>query len=164
MRKATRWRWLPRALAVSGRTRWYPALHMASEFSWLTPHGEIAAQLRAMDWSASPLGLPDAAQSLRSAINACLRSRFPMYVWWGPQSINIYNDAYTAIAGPLRHPQLFGRPAREMWPEIWETMGGFLDDVRRTGKPVYHEDLLFKLERNGGIEDAYFTFSFTGAG
>jgi PAS domain S-box-containing protein len=134
------------------------------EFEWLVKKGEIAERIRAFDWSQSPLGKPeDWPQSLRSAINVCLASKIPMYVWWGPDSINIYNDAYIPLAGKVRHPTFFGRPAREMWPEIWDTMEGFLDQIHRTGEAIQHDDLPFVLDRNGIEETSYFSFSFNPA-
>ncbi len=66
-----------------------------------------------MDWSRTPLGAMEGwPQSLRIAVGICLSSRFPMFVWWGPDLVNIYNDAYVPILGK-RHPEALGRPARE---------------------------------------------------
>jgi len=138
--------------------------HSGSDFEWLTPHGAMAARIREMDWAATALGpVTHWPQSLRTAINVVLASEIPMYVWWGPENINIYNDAYVPIVGAQRHPAFFGRPAIEMWPEIWPTMQGFLDHVRTAREAVCSEDLLFKLERNGYPENCYFTFSFNPA-
>jgi signal transduction histidine kinase len=135
----------------------------ADPFGWLTTSGEIASLLRKMDWSQSPLGKPEKwPQSLKTAINICLCSKFPMYVWWGPENINIYNDAYIEIAGAVRHPKFLGAPAREMWPEVWDTMRSFLD-ISRTGQSLTHDGLLFLLERKGFKENCYFSFSFSPA-
>lgn len=80
---------------------------------------DAAGLLDAVDWSRTPLGSREQwPQSLKLAVSLCLGSRFPMFVWWGPQLINIYNDAYVPILGQ-RHPRAFGRPARESWNEIW---------------------------------------------
>ncbi len=133
-------------------------------FEWLVQKGEIAERIRAIDWSQSPLGRPEKwPQSLRSAINICLASKIPMYVWWGPHYVNIYNDAYIPLAGKVRHPAYFGRPAREMWPEIWNTMEGFLEQIHETGEAIQHDDLEFVLERNDVEETCYFSFSFNPA-
>ena len=77
----------------------------------------MAALVRSKDWSTTPLGPMDGwPQSLRVAVGICLNSRFPMFVWWGPYLINIYNDAYVPILGK-RHPAALGRPARSTWEE-----------------------------------------------
>lgn len=74
----------------------------------------MAARMRALDWSATPLG-PSASwpQSLKTCVRILLTSRQPMFVWWGDQLINLYNDAYTSILGG-KHPAALGRPASEV--------------------------------------------------
>lgn len=90
------------------------------------PAGEMAARLRAFDWSRTPLGPIDTwPQSLRLAVGICLGSRFPMFVWWGRELINIYNDAYRPILG-ARHPAALGQPAARIWGEIWDVVGAQL--------------------------------------
>jgi len=74
----------------------------------ITP-SETATLLHSLDWSRTPLGpMTQWPQALRIAVGICLNSRFPMFVWWGPDLINIYNDAYAPILGK-RHPSAFGR-------------------------------------------------------
>src|SRR6201999_735990 len=81
--------------------------------------GQLGAMMRALDWSASPLGPPAAwPQSLKTCVRIILTSRQPMFVWWGDQLINLYNDAYCAILGG-KHPEALGQPARVVWSEIW---------------------------------------------
>ena len=75
-------------------------------------------------------------QALRIAVDICLNSRFPMFVWWGPQSINIYNDAYIPVLGQ-RHPWAFGQPAQEVWRDIWEVVGAQRDVVLQQGEPTW---------------------------
>ncbi|RZA07257.1 MAG: PAS domain-containing protein, partial [Proteobacteria bacterium] len=130
-------------------------------FGWLVRKGEMAQRMRTFDWASTELGAPASwPAGLKASVNLCLASGYPMYVWWGPSLINIYNDAYVPIAGPLKHPRCFGRPAEETWPEIWPVLEGFVDEVRRTGQSVWREELLMPVQRNGHREDAYFTFSF----
>ena len=72
----------------------------------------MAERVRAFDWASTPLGPMDRwPQSLATAVGICMNSRFPMFVWWGSQLINIYNDAYIPILGK-RHPEALGRPHR----------------------------------------------------
>ncbi len=61
-------------------------------------------------------------QSLRIALGICLNSRFPMFVWWGADRINFYNDAYVPMLGK-RHPEAFGKPAQQTWADIWDVVG-----------------------------------------
>lgn len=122
--------------------------------------GEMGALMRAHDWSASPLGSPEAwPQSLRTAIGLMLKARQPMFVAWGADLTFLYNDGYVAIFG-AKHPDALGRPFAEVWSDIWEQISPL---VERTlaGEASFHEDLLIPMERNGYREDAWFSFSYT---
>lgn len=72
----------------------------------------------------------------------------------------LYNDAYRPILGG-KHPKFLGYPADEMWAEIWDTLGPLTDTVMNTGHSTWSEDLLLLMDRNGYLEEAYFTFSFS---
>ena len=76
---------------------------------FLDAPGEMAGMMRRHDWSGSPLGPPDGwPQTLRSVVGLMLRSRFPMFVAWGPRMGFLYNDAYVDILG-AKHPSALGR-------------------------------------------------------
>src|SRR5436309_15257404 len=82
--------------------------------------GEMGALIRSLDWSQTPLGpVAQWPQSLRTSVSICLASHFPMLIWWGPQLVKIYNDAYRPMLGTIKHPKALGQPGRECWPEIW---------------------------------------------
>jgi hypothetical protein len=36
-----------------------------------------------------------------------------MFIWWGPELIQFYNDAYHQIMGPERHPSALGQRGRD---------------------------------------------------
>jgi signal transduction histidine kinase len=120
----------------------------------------MAASMRAYDWSASPLGAPHTwALGLRSAVEICLTSRFPMTVWWGPDLRYFYNDAYLPLLGD-KHPAL-GRPGHEVWGEIWHIIGPMLRSVLATGEATWSDDLLLPITRHGYWEETYWTYSFS---
>ena len=82
----------------------------------LTGGGEMGALMRARDWAATPLGrVEDWPQSLRTSVSICLNSRFAILIWWGPELVMLYNDAYREIIGS-KHPAALGEPGREMFP------------------------------------------------
>src|SRR3569832_1924199 len=121
--------------------------------------GELGARMRGHDWSTSPLGTPAHwPQSLKTAVRIMLNSRYPMFVWWGEELINLYNDAYVSVLGQ-RHPSALGRPAREVWYEIWDLIGAQSDLNLKEGKASWHDKVLLIMERNGYPEETYFTFS-----
>jgi signal transduction histidine kinase len=117
--------------------------------------------LRATDWAATPLGPMESwPQALRIAVSICLNSRFPMFVWWGPALVNIYNDAYIPVLGK-RHPEAFGRSAPATWSDIWDVVGPQMEAVMQRGEPTWNERVLLVMERNGFPEDTWFTWSYS---
>jgi PAS domain S-box-containing protein len=125
------------------------------------PSTETAALLHATDWSRTALGPMDQwPQCLRLAVGICQSSRFPMFVWWGPQLINIYNDAYVPMLGQ-RHPRAFGRPARDSWDDIWSVVGPQADTVMAKGEATWNERVRLVMERHGYSEETWFTWSYS---
>jgi len=117
--------------------------------------------MRAMDWSHTALGRPGAwPQSLRSAVSILLPSRAQIVLFWGPELVTLYNDAYRPVFG-AKHPSALGLPAREAWSEIWEsTLRALLEGVLRTGEAFWGKDLPFILERHGFPEETFFDVSY----
>jgi PAS domain S-box-containing protein len=123
--------------------------------------GEMNRLMRAHDWSASPLGPVEGwPQALKTAVRIILGSRYPMFIWWGRQLVNLYNDGYLPMLG-RRHPAALGRSAAVIWSEIWDTIGPQTDAVLGEGRATWNEERLLVLERNGYPEEAYFTFSYS---
>ena len=122
---------------------------------------EMAQRVRDFDWSATPLGpIESWPQSLLIAVSICLNSRFPMFVWWGPKLINIYNDGYIPMLG-ARHPRALGRPARDSWDDIWADVGPQADLVMHKGQATWNERVHLRMERHGFPEDTWFTWSYS---
>ena len=124
--------------------------------------GEMGALMRSLDWSQTLLGpVSGWPQSLKTAVSILLNSRYPMFVWWGRDYANLYNDAYRPILGARKHPQFLGQSARDCWADIWNVVGPMADSVFATGQPTWSENLLLIMERNGYTEETYFTFSYS---
>jgi signal transduction histidine kinase len=131
------------------------------ESNWLAGGGEMETLVRSMDWSRTPLGpIESWPQSLRTSVNLCLASRFPIVIYWGSDLVTIYNDAYVPILG-RKHPRALGQPCRHVWAEIWDVIDPMLAGVVETGEATWSNDLLLMLERRGYPEECYFSFSFT---
>jgi signal transduction histidine kinase/DNA-binding response OmpR family regulator len=128
--------------------------------AFLQGGGELGTLIRAKDWSQTPLGPPESwPQSLKTTLGIVLNSRYPMFVFWGPELIKIYNDGYRPITGH-KHPWALGRPAREVWPEIWRDIEPLVARAL-AGDPTYSDDLMLFMERSGFREEVYFTFSYS---
>jgi PAS domain S-box-containing protein len=142
-------------------SRLIPEKQTSVELDFLAGGGEMGARVRALDWSKTPLGpIATWPQSLKTSVSTCLNSRFPMLVWWGPELVKIYNDAYRPLIGS-KHPWALGSPGREVWPEIWNVIGPMLNQVMERGEATVSEDLLLLLERDGYGEECYFSFSYS---
>jgi PAS domain S-box-containing protein len=123
--------------------------------------GRTGALIRARDWSATPLGpVADWPQSLRTALGICLDCTFPILIWWGPSLVKLYNDAYADIIAD-KHPGALGGAGREVWPDIWDTIGPMLTQVMTTGQAAPAEDMCLVLDRRGYPEESYFSFSYS---
>lgn len=123
--------------------------------------GEVRALCRTIDWAATPLGAVDAwPPSLRTAVDLCLGSAFATFVWWGPELVQLYNDAALAIVR-AKHPAGIAAPARRVWSEVWPDVGFLVEHVLTTGEPARGEDLEVRPERGGNGEPAWFTFSYS---
>ena len=128
--------------------------------NWLVGGGQMGTLIRGHDWSATPLGPANTwPQSLRSAVSILLPSRAQIVLFWGPELIAIYNDAYAPVFG-AKHPWAMGRPARECWSEVWHVLGPLFEGVVRTGKAFWAKDHLFLLNRQGFLEETYFDVSY----
>ena len=88
--------------------------------SVLAGGGEMGERTRAFDWSKTPVGpVADWPSSLKTVVRTMLDSRYAMWLGWGPHFTFFYNDAYALMSLGPKHPWALGRPAREVWSEIW---------------------------------------------
>jgi two-component sensor histidine kinase len=128
---------------------------------FLTGGGEMGALTREFDWSKTSLGPPETwPQSLRVTVRLVLTSRHPMFIWWGPELIQFYNDAYRETMGPERHPSALGARGRECWDEIWDIIGPQIDYVMAGNGATWNVDQLVPVTRHGRREDVWWTYSF----
>jgi signal transduction histidine kinase len=130
--------------------------------AFLTGGGEMGELIRAHDWSLTSLGEPEKwPQSLRTVVRLMLNTRHPMYIWWGPSFLCLYNDAYRQSIGSERHPASLGKPGREVWEEIWPIIGPQIYQVMNGGGATWNENHLVPITRNGVREDVYWTYSYS---
>ena len=123
----------------------------------------MGERIAAHDWAATPVGrMARWPSSLKTSLSLCLASRYPMFLWWGSALTNFYNDAYAPVLG-ARHPDALGRNAAEIWHEIWPILGPQVDTVLATGIATWNESVPLFMERNGFLEETYFTFSYSPA-
>jgi signal transduction histidine kinase len=131
--------------------------------NFLIADGEMARLTREKDWSQTALGSPEGwQQSLKTLIDVVLNSKFPMFLFWGPELICFYNDAYRPSLGvDGKHPSILGMRAEEAWTEVWDIIKTLTDQVMSGGEAIWNEDQLVPIYRNGKIEDVYWTYSYS---
>jgi hypothetical protein len=136
--------------------------HRSNRADFLAGGGEMGALTRAYDWSATPIGAPDSwPQSLRTAVRILLNTNHPMFIWWGEELIQFYNDAYRQTMGPERHPSALGQRGRECWAEIWPIIGPQIEQVMSGGGATWHENQLIPVTRHGKLEQVWWTYGYS---
>ena len=125
--------------------------------------GEMTARCRALDWALTPLGPVERwSHSLRAVVSTLLASRHPMFLWWGPELVQIYNDAYRPSLGEGgRHPRALGMRGADFWTDIWSVIGPQIDGVMMRGEATWWEDQLVPIVRNGRLEPVYWTYGYS---
>jgi PAS domain S-box-containing protein len=128
--------------------------------AFLAGGGEMGARIREHDWAATPLGpIHGWPQSLRSALGISLRSSGASAIFWGPDHIFLYNDAWAALLRDGRHPLMLGRPAREVLEDVWDVLGGQFASVVADGQAVNMVDTLLVRNLAGQVYDSYWSYS-----
>jgi signal transduction histidine kinase len=127
----------------------------------LSGGGEMGALMRSIDWSKTAVGpVHTWPQSLRTALSILLETGFPMYIAWGREFTQFYNDGYRPILGSTKHPTAMGISTRDTFAEIWDIIGPMFDGVM-DGRPTTVVDFLLPLDRHGFTEECYFIFSYS---
>ena len=123
---------------------------------------EMAHRMRRHDWSDSVLGPVSAwPQSLRTVLHIMLSSQHPMFLWWGPELIQFYNDGYLPSFGRDRHLHALGARGKEFWSDIWSIIGPEVEGVMERGISTWHTDHLVPIFRNGRMQEVYWTYSYS---
>jgi len=128
---------------------------------FLSGGGAMGELIRRYDWSRTPLGAPAQwPQGLRTALRILLTTQHPIFIFWGPENICFYNDAYSRSLGAEQHPSMLGMPGRSQWPLIWDLISPQIDQVMSGQGATWHENQRMKIERNGRVEDIWWTYSY----
>lgn len=132
-------------------------------FEFLPGDGEMSKRIQAFDWSTTSVGQIESwPQSLKTTLSILLNAKSPMFLWWGDDLVQFYNDAYRPYFGQEgKHPLALGQKGEECWAEIWPVIKPLIDQVLETGEGIYSEDQLIPIQRNGNLEDVYWTFGYS---
>jgi len=133
------------------------------QHSFFLEGGEMGKRIRAKEWGQKPIGPVSLwPQSLRTILSMLLNSKFPMFLFWGNDSVCFYNDAYRPILGSLgKHPAILGENAAEAFPETWHLIHPIIQNIRNGGEASWHEDQTLSIYRNEKMEEVYWTSSYS---
>lgn len=119
---------------------------------FLTGGGETGTLIRTVNWSNTSLGKPETwPLHLRTAISIMLSAPSPMYLIWGKEYLQFYNDAYIPILGVSRHPQAIGQSVYETFPNKWQLLQPVLENIMK-GRPGTLADARFPVYDNNTQE------------
>ncbi len=129
--------------------------------TFLSGGGEMGSLIRNFPWEKTPVGpIANWPSSLLTSVSILLNSRFPMFIFWGPEHICFYNDDYLPSLGPQKHPQALGARVRDVWPESWRDIEPLLEKAY-AGEALYYENLPVQVFRNNVLQDVYWTSSYS---
>lgn len=130
---------------------------------YLAGGGEMAHLTRSFDWSKTSLGTPNKwSRNLLTTLSIIFHSKFPMFLWWGDDLIQFYNDAYRpSLGNDGKHPMALGQRGKDCWPENWPEIKPLIDQVMNGGEATWSEDQLIRAFRNNKLEEVYWTFCYS---
>ena len=134
---------------------------MDNPYYFLEGGGDMGLQIRNKDWTQTPLGSPDTwPQNLQSAVSIILNNPFPMYIAWGKEYRQIFNDAYVPILGHQKEIDALGKSTSETFSEVWHITEPIFKAVER-GESVGFSNFMFPLLREGSIQNCYFDLAYS---
>lgn len=120
---------------------------------------EMDALMRSIDWSKTAIGPVETwSETLRMMLRLVLSNQLQMFLWWGPQFIQIHNGAGWPAPGPT-HPLSIGQPASECWAEVWHILRPLIERPFRGGPSTWTEDLFLRMNRKGFMEETHWTIA-----
>ena len=135
-------------------------MQIAPRLKHLSHTGEMGQRIASYDWKSTSLGDPDTwPQSLVTIIGMMVENKFAMYIVWGPEQIQFYNDRYIEILSH-KHPRALGTTSKETWGEVWDTVGSLLDTVME-GNSVQYENMPLVVNLHGVPTERFYTFCYS---
>jgi PAS domain S-box-containing protein len=124
--------------------------------------GEMAERTRDLDWARTPVGaVENWPDTLLITVNLLLASKHPMFLWWGADLIQFYNDGYRESLRADKHPAALGQRGEECWPEIWSIIGPQIAGVMERGESTWNRNQLIPIRRNEKLEEVFWTYSYS---
>jgi PAS domain S-box-containing protein len=135
------------------------AAHTDRVNTLITGCSEMAARIRAYNWSKTPLGrVEDWSETLLATVNLMLHSPFPTILSWGPEMVFLYNDAAISTL-TAKHPNALGSLYHDVFHEAWDLVKADLEACLYRGETAVRDNMFIPILLNGVLEDHYFSYS-----
>ncbi len=135
---------------------------MSGSLNFLSGGGEVGELIRSRDWKKTVLGDANQwPQSLKTTLSIVVNSKFPIFLFWGPELICFYNDAYLPSLTNGKHPSMLGGRGEEQFSEIWHIIKPMIDQVISGGESFRIDNQLIPIFRNNQFEDAYWSLNYS---
>jgi len=128
-------------------------------FAFLPDDSPTADEIRAFDWSRSPLGPVEGwSSALRAMLATVFDSPQPMFLSAEPGGVFFFNDACRPLLGRRVSGALGGR-LDEVWVDVWDDISGYVTRAM-AGEGSTRRDLPLTMTRHGFVENTWWTLSF----
>ncbi|KAF5003849.1 hypothetical protein FDECE_9625 [Fusarium decemcellulare] len=115
--------------------------------------------VQSVDWESTSLGpMADWPAQLQQTFNQVVSDSRPIALYWGPDYITIYNEAFSRYCG-ARHPGRLGRPATDSWPHLKDRLDSMMASPFKNYSKVEDDSRFFVEQADGSFEETYAKFS-----
>ncbi|KJV33184.1 hybrid sensor histidine kinase/response regulator [Luteibacter yeojuensis] len=131
----------------------------ADPLAFLPADSPTADEIRAFDWSTTPLGPPAGwPVALKAALATMFDTPRPMFLAVLPGELFFFNDLYRPMLG-RRLQGAIGQVFRDLWHDVWEDVHTYVERAY-AGEGSLHLDLPLRMTRHGFDEETWWTFSY----
>lgn len=103
-----------------------------------TPDSNINHQIYNHDWSNTSLGPVESwPKSLVRSVSSCVNASLPVVLWWGPNLIKIYNEAFARLF--CLGPTTLGTPGWNGLPDSLKSLEAIIAKVVHDGIAIEHQ-------------------------
>ncbi|KAI5464590.1 hypothetical protein BGZ63DRAFT_350612 [Mariannaea sp. PMI_226] len=115
--------------------------------------------VQSVDWASTSLGpTADWSRQLQQTFNQVISDSRPIALYWGPDYVTIYNEAFSKYCGST-HPSRLGRSADETWPHLKSKLDEVMTMPPGACSKVEDETRFFVQQPDGSREEVYAQWS-----
>lgn len=130
--------------------------------TFLSGGGIMGELIRNYNWEKTSLGSPHFwSATLKTSLRLLLKNNQPMLIWWGPELIQFYNDAYLQTMDAKRYSSALGQRGSECWKEVWTIIGPQVDYVMSGKGSIRQEEAPLQITRHGELHDEWWTYGLS---